>query len=67
MIMLHKLSGLLYIHSNDIKSIELLNRSLNEYKTKLIVRLAGTRETIYVKESPTYILRRMGEETRNSD
>lgn len=67
MIMLHRTSGLFYCHANDIKAIELVNKSLNEYKTKVILRLAGTREIIYVKESPTYILRRMGEETRNSD
>ena len=66
MIMLHRFNALLYINANDIKAIQLENKCLNEYKTKLIVRLAGTRETIYVKESPTYILRRMGEETRNS-
>ena len=65
--MLHKRSGLVYYHDNDIKSIELVYGVLNEYKTKLTVRLAGMRESVYVKESPTYILRRMGEETRNSN
>ena len=67
MIMLHRYTGLFYCHSKDIKAIELVNRSLNCYKTKLIMRLAGTREVVYVKESPTYILRRMGEETKNSN
>ncbi|MBR2678561.1 MAG: hypothetical protein IKE63_04010 [Bacilli bacterium] len=67
MIMLHKRSGLVYYHASDIKSIELLYGALNEYKTKIIVKLAGVRETVYVKESPTYILRRMGEETKNSN
>lgn len=66
MIMLHKRSGLLYVHPNDIKSIELVYGVLNEYKTKLVIRLAGVKESIYVKESPTYILRRMGEQTVNS-
>ena len=66
MIMLHKRSGLVYYHASDIKSIELIHDCLNEYKTKLVIRLTGIRESVYVKESPTYILRRMGEETKNS-
>ena len=40
MIMLHRMSGLFYCHANDIKAIELVNKSLNEYKTKVILRLA---------------------------
>lgn len=66
MIMLHKSTGLFYCHASDIKAIELVSRSVNDYKTKLTMRLAGSKEVIYVKESPTYILRRMGEETKNS-
>lgn len=65
MIALHKSSSLAYYRTKDIKAIELVNNSLNEYKTKVILSLAGKKEVVYVKESPTYILRRMGEETKN--
>lgn len=66
MIMVHKRNALAYYHPEDVKSIELTN-AIDEYKTKLVLKVAGAREIVYVKESPTYILRRMGEETKNSD
>ena len=67
MIMLHRRGGLAYYHASDIKSIEVVQTIDNKYNTKIILRLAGVRESVYVKESPTYILRRMGEETKNSN
>lgn len=66
MIMLHKFNSLLYCKPQDIKAIELVKK-VDGFNTKLICRIAGNHQIIYVKESPTYILRRMGEETRNSD
>lgn len=66
MIALHRKLCLAYYHVKDIKAIELINDSIDKtYRTKVILSLAGKREVIYVKESPTYILRRMGEETKN--
>lgn len=55
MIMLHKRNALVYYYPEDIKSMELTN-AVDEYKTKLILRLVGVRETVYVKETPAQIL-----------
>lgn len=55
MIMLHKRNALVYYYPEDIKSMELTN-ALDEYKTKLVLRVAGVRETVYVKETPAQIL-----------
>lgn len=65
MLALHKRTSLAYYRTQDIKAIELVNNSIDDYKTKVILSLAGKKEVVYVKESPTYILRRMGEETKN--
>ena len=56
MIKLHKRSGEVYYYPEDIKSMEYSNNGVDEFKTKLILRLVGVRETVYVKETPAQIL-----------
>lgn len=59
MIKLHKRSGEVYYYPEDIKSMEYSNNGVDEFKTKLILRLVGVRETVYVKETPAQILDRI--------
>lgn len=59
MIKLHKRSGEVYYYPEDIKSMEYSNNGVDEFKTKLILRLVGIRETVYVKETPAQILDRI--------
>lgn len=59
MIKLHKRSGEVYYYPGDIKSMEYSNNGVDEFKTKLILRLVGVRETVYVKETPNQILDRI--------
>lgn len=59
MIKLHKRSGEVYYYLEDIKSMEYSNNGVDEFKTKLILRLVGVRETVYVKETPAQILDRI--------
>lgn len=67
MIVLHKRNALVYYYPEDIKSMELTN-AVDEYKTKLILRLVGVRETVYVKETPTQILNQMKKQKeKNND
>ena len=66
MIMLHKRNALVYYYPEDIKSMELTN-ALDEYKTKLILRVAGVRETVYVKETPAQILNQIAKMKEKKD
>ena len=59
MIKLHKRSGEVYYYPEDIKSMEYSNNGIDEFKTKLILRLVGVREIVYVKETPAQILDRI--------
>lgn len=67
MIMVHRKLCLAYYHAKDIKAIEVRKDCADVYNTKLIIRVANSTQVVWVKESPTYILRRMGEETNNSN
>lgn len=59
MIKLHKRTGEVYYYPEDIKSMEYTQNCLNEFKTKLILKLVGVREVVYVKETPAQILDRI--------
>lgn len=67
MIMLHKRNALVYYYPEDIKSMEYSNDAVGEYKTKLVLRLVGVRETVYVKETPAQILKQMEKKKEKKD
>ena len=65
--MLHKRNALVYYYPEDIKSMEYSSDAIGEYKTKMVLRVAGVRETVYVKETPAQILNQIAKMKEKKD